>query len=166
MRKPVTQEQLDRVEVTPEDEAAFKRGMDRLLEAVGRSTLGHRPIAGIALLRAALQGASLMGLPHEDLARVVGYALNTFPARGQPVRPTDAELDDVYPFVKQAHLIASSCFRHEPATDLVGIELWCAVAILRFHGAPDATVYKLFTASVVDADRATAGFVQAQGNKA
>lgn len=167
MRRPITQAQLDRVDVTEQEEADFKRWCDTLIDKLTPLT-GTGPEIGVALVRAACQVGSLIGIPPADFERFAGYALDTFDARPPFVRPSDEDIEGMYKKVARVIAITTAALRHEKlaATDVMGVQLWVGVALLRYSGTPDHLVLAIVSASFADADKMSAAVVHEKGAKA
>jgi hypothetical protein len=158
-RRPATDAELALIPVSSAEEAEFKRNLHALIDRVAR-VVGSGPIVAVALLRAGAQGASLVDLPHGDMMRLVCYALEMFPARGQLVVPTDAEFEGIFPLVRQLMHISAAALPKAHPTDIIGLQFYAAVSMLRYNGMPDEAVLAVTSASLSDAEAATRHYLE------
>lgn len=168
MRRPITDAQLEKITVTGAEEATMRRRISQLSAHLDRMGLAHNPITGVGLVRVACQGASLIGLPREDVGRFIALAIGMFPTRGEVlVLPTREEMADVLPMCGRLSAICNAAFRHDPidALEMVAQQLMVGTAFMRFCGYEESTVWVVFDACWIDAENATAAVGQ-RGPKA
>lgn len=157
MRRPATEAELERIDVTPEDIEHFKGMMNRVSDRVHRVGLNEEdPNVGVAMLRAGVQAAVVLGLPVEDVVRMVVYACDLFepPGGKAPVFPALIDGAEMNALSRRCAFIACGALRNEAPTDQAAACLYVGVSIIRFAAHATDTVLELLTACWKDAERA------------
>lgn len=168
MRKPATDAELERIDVTDADIAHFKGMMGCVQDRIHRVGIDEEdPNTGVATLRAGCVAATLLGLPVEDVTRMVVGACDLFepPAGKAPVMPQLIDAASLNALSRRVTVVASGALRREAPTDQAAALIYMGVSYLRFAAHSTDTVLALFAACWKDAERSVAE-LGARGAKA
>lgn len=152
MRRPVTDEELEKIPVSDDECDWYARKCHALLERCEQLDIPGDPITGIAFMRVGTTQAQLLGIPREDALRIVtGAAMALDPPSGKgPVLPAIPTSEQLNLFCKRLTMVAHALYKRDPVTDRIAFTLHGATAFLKFNAWPDELVIEVFEAAWSD----------------